>query len=106
MLPLVPVPLKLHGLRLEVNARPSEATHAIDVPQTQPRAVSVTSASGTEDVVFDVGEAKAVHVAPGTVVIRTVTGAEYELEAFGSAATSGAATLEIDCCRRGTARAS
>jgi hypothetical protein len=96
VLPLVPVPLKLHGLRLEMNARPSEATHAIDVPQTQPRAVSVTSASGTEDVVFDAGETKAVHVAPGTVVIRTVTGAEYELEAIGSAATSAPTTLEID----------
>jgi hypothetical protein len=94
VLPLVPVPLKLHGLRLEVNARPSEATHVIDVPQTQPRAVSVASASGTEDVVFDVSETKAVHVAPGTVVIRTVTGSEYELEAFGSAA--GSLEMEIE----------
>ena len=81
VLPLVPVPLKLHGLQLEVNARPSEATHVIDVPQTQPRAVSVSSGARTEDLLFDASEAKAVHVAPGTVVIRTVTGAEYKLEA-------------------------
>ena len=93
VLPLVPLPLALHGLRLELNARPSDATHVIDVPQTQPRAVSVISAQRTEDLLFDASEAKTVHVAPGTVVIRTVTGAEYELEA--SAAPGVALDIEL-----------
>ena len=95
VLPLVPVPLKLHGLRLEVNARPSDATHVIDVPQTQPQALSVTSAARTEELLFDVSETKVVHVAPGTVVIRTVTGAEYELEASASAGPGVAMDIEL-----------
>lgn len=81
LLPLTPIPLRLHGLALSVNVRPSEATHVIDAPQTLPRALSITSDAGSEELVFGASETKTVHVAPGTVVIRTVTGAEYELEA-------------------------
>jgi hypothetical protein len=88
VLPLAPIPLRLHGLALSVNVPPPEATHVIDAPQTSPRALSITSGSRSEQLVFGVGETKTVHVADGTVVIRTVAGDEYELEASGAVRTA------------------
>lgn len=87
LLPLAPIPLRLHGLSLSVNVRPSEATHVLDAPQTSPRALAITSGGRSEQVVFGAAEAKTVHVAAGTVVIRTVAGDEYELEASGASTT-------------------
>jgi len=79
LLPLVALPIRLHGLRLDVNVPPSEATHVLDVPQTRPQALSVTWASGSEQLVFS-SEVRGVNVSPGKVVMRTLAGAEYELE--------------------------
>jgi hypothetical protein len=86
-LPLVQLPMKLHGLRLDVNAPAPEATHVLDVPRTQPRAVSVTWPGGSQQLVFGESEMRTVHVKPGVVVIRNLAGAEYELEASGQSAT-------------------
>ena len=102
VLPLAPLPIRLDGLRLEVNVRPSEATHVIDVPQTRPRALSVTTSAGIEELVFGVAETKTVHVSPGIVILRTVTGAEYEIQASQAAGPG----FEIELLRRDTVRAS
>ena len=79
LLPLVALPIRLHGLRLDVNVPPSEATHVLDAPQTRPRALSVTWSSGSEQLVFS-SEVRGVNVSPGKVVMRTLAGTEYELE--------------------------
>jgi hypothetical protein len=93
MLPLVTLPVKLHGLQLDVNVAPEHATHVLEVPRTQPRALAVTSAGTTQQVVFGVDELRQVHVSPGVVVMRTLVGDEYELEAE---AASASALLEIE----------
>jgi hypothetical protein len=87
VLPLVALPLKLEGLRLEINVAPAAATHAIDVPQTQPRAIEVVSGSKTEQVVVSGAQTRTVQVQPGTVVLRTVSGTEYELDASAGSTT-------------------
>lgn len=92
-LPPVAVPLRLHGTRLEVNVPPAQATHVLDVPKTQPLAVSVKSAAKEERLVFSSSEARSVNVSPGTVVIRTLAGMEYEIEV---AAGSGIGEIEIE----------
>jgi beta-lactamase superfamily II metal-dependent hydrolase len=93
MLPLVTLPVKLHGLQLDVNVAPEHATHVLEVPRTQPRALAVTSAGTTQQVVFGVDELRQVHVSPGVLVMRTLVGDEYELEAEAASAT---ALLEIE----------
>jgi hypothetical protein len=93
MLPLVGLPVKLHGLQLDVNVAPEYATHVLEVPRTQPRALAVTSGETTQQVVFGVDELRQVHVSPGLIVIRTLVGDEYELEADAAAAF---ALLEIE----------
>ena len=93
VLPLVPLPLRLHGLQLDINVKPSDATHAIEVPQMQRRVVSVLTGNRTIEVVVGAHETKSVHVNPGTVVIRTLTGSEYELEVSAGVA---AATFEVE----------
>jgi len=92
-LPPVAVPLRLHGLRLDVNVPPAQATHVLDVPKTQPLALSVKSAAKEERLVFDSSDARSVNVSPGTVVIRTLAGAEYEIEV---SAQAGSAAIEIE----------
>jgi hypothetical protein len=93
MLPLVGLPVKLHGLTLELNIAPEYATHVLEVPRTQPRALAVTSGETTQQLVFGVDELRQVHVSPGLIVIRTLVGDEYELEAEAAAAF---ALLEIE----------
>jgi hypothetical protein len=88
LMPLTPLPLKLHGLQLDINVTPLEATHSIDVPQMQRRAVSVHTGDRTIEVAVGPTETKSLHVEAGTVVLRTLSGAEYELEV--SADTAGA----------------
>lgn len=80
LLPLVPLTIRLHGLRLDVNVPPSEATHVFEVPRTQPRAVSVQWLKRNEQLVFDGSEVRGVNVSLGTIVIRTLAGSEYQLE--------------------------
>lgn len=60
--------------------------------------MSITSGTGSEQVIFGVSETKTVHVTPGTVVIRTVAGDEYELEA-----SAVAATIQLDLLPAGHA---
>jgi len=93
VLPLTPLPLKVHGLQLDINVKPSDATHAIDVPQTQRRALSVVTGTRTIEVVVGVNETRSVTVTPGTVVLRTLAGAEYEIEV--SAVTTGTSSSTI-----------
>jgi hypothetical protein len=93
MLPSVGLPVRLNGLQLDVNIAPEHATHVLDVPRTQPRALAVTSAGTTQQVVFGVDELRQVHVSPGVVVLRTLIGDEYEIEAE---AVSASALLEIE----------
>jgi hypothetical protein len=93
MLPLVGLPVKLHGLQLDLNVAPEDATHVLEVPRTQPRALAVASAGTTQQVVFGVDELRQVHVSPGVIVMRTLAGDEYELEAE---AASASALLEIE----------
>ncbi|MGH9370894.1 MAG: hypothetical protein ACRD15_05130 [Vicinamibacterales bacterium] len=93
VLPLTPLPLKLHGLQLDINVKPSDATHTIEVPQMQRRVVSVLTGSRTIEVVVGPNETKSVHLNPGTVVIRTLAGAEYELEVSAGIA---AAVFEVE----------
>lgn len=80
VLPLTSLPLKLHGLQLDINVKPPDATHAIEVPQMQRRVVSVLTGGTTIEVVVGPHETKSVQVHSGTVVLRTLAGAEYELE--------------------------
>ena len=93
MLPLVGLPVRLHGLQLDVNITPEYATHVLEVPRTQPRALAVTSAGTTQQVVFGVDELRQVNVSPGVIVMRTLVGDEYEIEAE---AVSASALLEIE----------
>jgi beta-lactamase superfamily II metal-dependent hydrolase len=99
VLPLTTLPLKLHGLQLDINVKPADATHAIEVPQMQRRVVSVLTGSRIIEVVVGPYETKSVQVDSGTVVLRTLAGAEYELEA--SAASAGAA-FEVELLPAGT----
>src|ERR1043165_3994291 len=80
VLPLTPLPLKLHGLQLGINVKPSDATHAIEVPLMQRRVVSVLTGNRAIEVVVGPNETKSVEVDAGTVVLRTLAGGEYELE--------------------------
>jgi hypothetical protein len=98
-LPPVALPLRLHGLRLDLNVPPAQATHVLDVPKTQPIAVSVRSASKEQQMVFGSSEARSVSVSPGIVVIRTLAGAEYELDAQTAA---GELEIELLPAGRGT----
>lgn len=100
-LPPVAVPLRLHGLRLDVNVAPAQATHVLDVPKTQPLAVSVQSGDKEERLVFGSADARSINVSPGTVVIRTLAGAEYEIE-VAAAASTGEIELEMRPAGRGT----
>lgn len=93
MLPSVGLPIRLRGLQLDVNIAPEQATHVLDVPRTQPRALAVTSAGTTQQVVFGVDELRQVHVNPGVVVLRTLVGDEYEIEAQ---ALTASALLDIE----------
>ena len=99
VLPLTPLPLKLHGLQLDVNVKPADATHAIEVPQTQRRVVSVITGSRTIEVVVAPNETKSVHVDSGTVVLRTLAGAEYELEVSAGTAS---AVFEVELLPAGS----
>jgi hypothetical protein len=99
VLPLSPLPLKLHGLQLDINVKPSDATHAIEVPETQRRVISLVTGSRAIEVVVGPNETKSVHVSPGTVVIRTLAGAEYELDV---SAGPGAAVFEVELLPAGT----
>jgi hypothetical protein len=92
MLPVVSLPLKVHGLALDVNVPPLEATHVLDVPRTQPRALSVSWPGGREDLVFAETELRTLHVRPGVIVLRTLAGSEYEIEVAAVGHQRGAAS--------------
>ena len=95
------LPVKLHGLQLDVNVAPEQATHVLEVPwRTQPRALAVTSAGTTQQVVFGVDELRQVHVSPGVLVMRTLVGDEYELEAEAVAVRP---CWRSKCCLQGAA---
>jgi hypothetical protein len=85
ILPLVSLPLRLHGNRLEINVPPPEATHTIDVPRTQPRALAVTWKGGSRRLVFSPDEMRDITFPKsGIVVLRTLAGAEYQIEVGGA----------------------
>jgi hypothetical protein len=93
VLPLTPLPLRLHGLQLDINVKPSDATHAIEVPQMQRRVVSVLTGSRSIEVVVGPNETKSVHLDSGRVVLRTLAGAEYDLDV---SAGSARAVFEVE----------
>jgi beta-lactamase superfamily II metal-dependent hydrolase len=86
-------------LQLDINVKPSDATHAIEVPQTQRRIVSVLTGSRATEVVVGPNETKSVQVTSGTVVLRTLAGAEYELEV---SAGTAAAVFEVELLPAGS----
>ena len=87
LLPLVALPLRLHGNQLDINVPPPEATHTIQVPLTQPRVLAVHSQEGSRQFVFSPNESRSVEFShSGLAVLRTLAGAEYEIEVGGAQA--------------------
>jgi hypothetical protein len=101
LLPLVPLPMKLHGTRLDVNVPNAAATHVLEIPNTNPKALSVSWSSGRESLVFST-ETRGVDVSTGKIVLRTLAGTEYEIDIPGEVQAANTFEIELLPARHGT----
>jgi hypothetical protein len=84
LLPLVPVYIRRDNMLLHLGVPAAEATHGIRVPDTRPVVLELFWETNghryTEKVVLRARESKTLDVRSGTVSLRTLAGARYEIE--------------------------